>query len=49
MTSAAASSRKLTKILTFIGERPLRQNFLQFACRHQASRDRQSAKNDFDG
>ena len=39
--------QEVDKILSFVSQRTLRQDLLQFPRRHQAACDRQSAQNDF--
>ena len=42
-----ASRREIDDVLAFVGDRPLRQDFLQLAGGHQAARERERAQNDF--
>jgi hypothetical protein len=44
----AGEQDKVDKVLAFVSQRPLRQNFLQLAGRHQAAGNGQAAENDFE-
>src|SRR6266446_301094 len=46
---SAGEQHKIDEVLAFVSQRPLRQNFLQFASSHQAPGYGQPAENDLEG